>query len=87
MVGLKSAQSLKEYTIHHQLERVQVPVLVMLGRQDPRGDYAKAMAGAQRFPMAEVLTYEQCGHWPQVEHPQRFCGDVASFLQSQQAST
>jgi pimeloyl-ACP methyl ester carboxylesterase len=28
-----------------------------------------------------VLTYEKCGHWPHVEHPQRFAEDAASFLQ------
>jgi pimeloyl-ACP methyl ester carboxylesterase len=82
MAGLKSEQSLREYTIYHHLERVQVPVLVVLGREDPRGDLEKAMAGARRIPNAEILTYEKCGHWPQVEYPQRFCDDVASFLQS-----
>jgi 2-hydroxy-6-oxonona-2,4-dienedioate hydrolase len=86
MEGLKSEESLRDYTIYDRLGSVKVPTLVLMGREDPRGDYAKAQAGARLIPKSEIVTYEQCGHWPQVEHPERFCRDVSAFLKSQHAS-
>jgi 2-hydroxy-6-oxonona-2,4-dienedioate hydrolase len=86
MEGLKSEESLRDYTIYNRLGSVKVPTLVLMGREDPRGDYAKAQAGARLIPKSEIVTYEQCGHWPQVEHPERFCRDVSAFLKSQHAS-
>jgi pimeloyl-ACP methyl ester carboxylesterase len=81
MAGLLTAESLAEHTIYSALERVRAPTLAIVGREDPRGNYADTIANARRMPNATVLSYEKCGHWPHVEHPQRFAEDVASFLQ------
>ncbi len=59
---------------------MQAPALIIVGRNDPRGNYDDTVASAQRLPNAKILTYEKCGHWPHVEYPERFANDVAAFL-------
>ena len=80
MSGLKTEQSLREYTIYDRLARVKAPVLAIIGRNDPRGSYEHTVSGAKRLPNVQILTYDNCGHWPHVEYPERFARDVVTFL-------
>jgi pimeloyl-ACP methyl ester carboxylesterase len=38
------------------------------------------VAAARRLPLGEIVTYDGCGHWPQLEHAAQFNSDVATFL-------
>ena len=80
MNGLRAKSALEEFEVYSKLEKVAVPTLVILGREDPRGDYAEAVAAAKRLPQGRIVTYEGCGHWPHIEHPNKFSSDVAAFL-------
>lgn len=80
MSGMCDAGSLAELSVYDRLPDLKTPMLVILGREDPRGDYAATLEAAQRLPFAEIITYDGCGHWPQLEHPDRFNQDVMRFL-------
>jgi 2-hydroxy-6-oxonona-2,4-dienedioate hydrolase len=63
-----------------RLERMEVPTLVITGREDVRASCDLTMAGVKRMPDARLHIYEQCGHMPFMEHPERFNADVAAFV-------
>ncbi len=62
------------------LERIDREVLVVQGADDrviPPGSgkhFATHIAGAR------MLSIPRCGHWPHVEHPDRFGSAIGSFL-------
>jgi 2-hydroxy-6-oxonona-2,4-dienedioate hydrolase len=80
MSGMCEAASLAELSVYDRLPELKIPMLVVLGREDPRGDYTSTMEAARRLPLAEIITYDSCGHWPQLEHADRFNEDVTRFL-------
>ena len=61
-------------------ENISVPTLLVAGADDPlrRPGYAEEVAA--RIPDVELLVYPECGHLPNVEHPERFRADLLSFL-------
>jgi pimeloyl-ACP methyl ester carboxylesterase len=80
MKGLRDPRGLQDYEVYSKLEQVKIPALVIIGREDIRGDYDASVAAAKRLPQGKILTYEKCGHWPHMEHPERFNADLAAFL-------
>jgi pimeloyl-ACP methyl ester carboxylesterase len=80
MSGLRQESAIKEYEIRSRLEQIRVPTLVILGRQDPRGNFDQACESAMRIKDAELVAYHRCGHWPHIEHPETFNRDVTDFL-------
>jgi 2-hydroxy-6-oxonona-2,4-dienedioate hydrolase len=63
-----------------RLEQIGRPTLVIAGREDIRVSVEQTAAGTRRMPDARLKIYEQCGHLPYLEHPERFNQDVAEFL-------
>jgi len=61
-------------------EQVAVPTLVTAGAQDVLREPGYAEAIAARIPVAEVEVFEDCGHCPNVEHPERWNQLVLDFL-------
>jgi len=61
-------------------ERIRVPTLVIVGSHDRAigPQTARALAGA--LPNATLREYEDSGHFPYVEEPERFERDVTEFL-------
>lgn len=66
------------------LAQLQVPVLLIQGLQDALVPAAYTRHLALSLPRAQILEYEQCGHSPFVEQPERFNQDVLRFLASLQ---
>jgi non-heme chloroperoxidase len=66
------------------LTQFQVPVLLIQGLQDALVPAAYTRHLALSLPQAQLLEYEQCGHSPFVEQPERFNQDVLRFLASLQ---
>lgn len=60
-------------------EDVGCPTLVVAGAEDTLRlpGYASEISG--RIPSSELLTYEKCGHMPNIEFPERFVKDVVNF--------
>jgi pimeloyl-ACP methyl ester carboxylesterase len=61
------------------LERLDVPALVAWGRQDPVAVMPIADQLAHEIPGAERETWDDLGHYPQVEDPARVAAAVLGF--------
>lgn len=61
------------------LGRIDCPVLVCWGRDDPYLGPELARRYADRFPDSELLELDNAGHWPWIDRPE-LVGRVAGFL-------
>ena len=62
------------------LRRLDLPALALWGPLDPVAVLAIGERLAREIPNAELRTLEGLGHYPMLEHPQRFGEAVARFL-------
>ncbi|CAM4394068.1 alpha/beta fold hydrolase [Corallococcus exiguus] len=68
--------------LFHRRERlgeVKVPVLLIWGERDETLPVSLADEAARRLPQARVVRVE-CGHSPQLEHPERVLPELKAFL-------
>jgi pimeloyl-ACP methyl ester carboxylesterase len=68
------------YNILDRLEDVEIPTLVVWGRNDlivPAGD---AVEYARLIPGAQLVVFDRCGHLPMAERPVRFNRLLDRFL-------
>lgn len=63
-----------------QLPGLEMPVLVVWGRQDRTLPVTHAYRAAQRIPGAIVKIYDRCGHLPMYEQADAFNRDLLAFL-------
>jgi pimeloyl-ACP methyl ester carboxylesterase len=61
------------------LERCDLPLLVAWGRRDPVAVVAIAERIARGTPGARLETWDDLGHWPQIEAPDRVARTVGGF--------
>jgi pimeloyl-ACP methyl ester carboxylesterase len=61
------------------LERCDVPLLVAWGRRDPVAVVGIAEKIARSTPGARLETWDDLGHWPQIEAPARVVATVTGF--------
>lgn len=61
------------------LEVCDVPALVAWGRRDPVAVIAIAERLAREIPGARFETWDDLGHWPQIEDPARVAATVSAF--------
>jgi pimeloyl-ACP methyl ester carboxylesterase len=62
------------------LERLDIPMLVAWGELDPVAKLAIGERLARETPGADLTTWDDLGHYPQVEAPDRVAGAVADFI-------
>jgi 2-hydroxy-6-oxonona-2,4-dienedioate hydrolase len=65
-----------------RLELISVPTLLITGRNDIRATVESHERGSQRIPKARLVIFENCGHLPYMEHPQKFNHEALTFLAS-----
>ena len=65
----------------------ELPALVIWGRKDPFINWTYAERQRETFANAEVHVWDDCGHFPHVQHPGRTAEKVAAFLRSQMEPT
>lgn len=63
-----------------RLGRISAPTLVHWGRHNPMGDVSEAEGIATGVPGARLEIYERCGHFPQIEYPEKFNALSVGFL-------
>ncbi len=73
--------TLMGYNIRDRLVEIEVPTLIVWGRQDrvvpsPAGPIYERLIGEN----AEMVVFDRCGHLPMVERPQRFNRLIDEFL-------
>lgn len=80
MAGLMKTADSEEYRVYQRLEDIAVPTLVVTGREDVRASCELTEQAMPRLPNAELHIFDQCGHQPMGEHPDRFNPLVTEFL-------
>jgi pimeloyl-ACP methyl ester carboxylesterase len=69
------------YDIRDRLEDIEVPTLIVWGRNDRVVPVPAALSYKRRIgDNAELVIFDQCGHVPQIERPVRFNRVVERFL-------
>lgn len=69
---------------HHEdvLAKLDVPVLFVRGARDAGFNRERLLAVAGQVKHASVLVYEDSGHSPMIEEPERFNGDLLAFAKT-----
>jgi 2-hydroxy-6-oxonona-2,4-dienedioate hydrolase len=80
MRGIKERAALDHYDVTRRLGEIIVPTLVIWGRHDTRGELAEAQRFASQLPRGRMVMFEECGHLPYVEQPDRFNALAREFL-------
>ncbi len=65
-----------------ELKKVTVPALVMVGRHDFITNVSMAQEMAKHLPNARLEIFENSGHFPPVEEPEKFYRVVKQFVMS-----
>jgi len=63
------------------LHRIKLPVLIIWGDDDKIMPPACAALWRERLPDARLITVENCGHLPHIEHADAVASSVLSFLE------
>jgi 2-hydroxy-6-oxonona-2,4-dienedioate hydrolase len=79
MRGIKNRAALERLDVTSKISQVTAPSLVIWGRQDVRGSLEEAERAAKLLPDGQWVLYENCGHLPYLEHPDRFNAQVRDF--------
>jgi 2-hydroxy-6-oxonona-2,4-dienedioate hydrolase len=66
-----------------ELGRIDVPTLVVWGRENPFGEVPEATRMHEAIPGSRLELLEHCGHWPQHEQPERYNAISREFLRQQ----
>ena len=74
------AECMPAYDLRPRLPSLRAPVLVTVGRDDWITPVAAAEEIAGLVPSARLEIFENSGHSPQLEEPERFIGVVRGFL-------
>lgn len=62
-----------------RLQTIEIPTLVVWGKQDPVLPVSQAQA-AQRLPNVRLHLFDACGHWTHLEKAKEFNAQVLEFL-------
>jgi 2-hydroxy-6-oxonona-2,4-dienedioate hydrolase len=63
-----------------QMNAITAPTLVVWGRENPFGDVPEAQHMHEAIAGSRLELFEQCGHWPQHEHADRFNALSIEFI-------
>ena len=66
-----------------QLPQIQAKALIIHGDEDRLVPLASSQEAQRLIPNAKLKILEDCGHWPQRDHPEEFNRIVREFLMSQ----
>ena len=68
------------HRVYDKLEKMDLPVLIITGREDIRSNWELTVEGQKRMPDARLEIYDKCGHLPMSEYPDKFNEQVLEFL-------
>jgi pimeloyl-ACP methyl ester carboxylesterase len=63
----------------------QVPTLILWGRHDRMIPVEHAFAAHEAIPQSQLVIFDDSGHFPQAEEPQRFVQVVSDFVDTTEA--
>jgi pimeloyl-ACP methyl ester carboxylesterase len=76
------AHAPKSRSLDEELENIKSKTLIFWGRNDHGTSLDQALLLFQRIPRAELHVFDQCAHWVQWDHAERFSALVSDFLQA-----
>jgi len=79
---LKFARSADEETVTEQLSQLDMPSLLVWGRDDVVTPPEVAEEFRDRMPDARLEFIDKCGHAPMIEHPDTFNALTLDFLEA-----
>jgi 2-hydroxy-6-oxonona-2,4-dienedioate hydrolase len=65
-----------------RMGRISAPTRIYWGRHNPMGDVTEAEGIHAAIPGSELVIFEECGHFPQIEYPERFNEMAVEFLRA-----
>jgi len=68
------------YDLRSRLDELQMPALVIVGAHDWITPPPLAQDLASALPSAQLVVFEDSGHYPFLEEPERFVATVEAFL-------
>ncbi len=68
------------YDVVGRLGKISVPTLVMCGRHDPVVPIAHSELIHTGIPDSELVVFEESGHFPMIEEPEKFKDTVHRFI-------
>jgi pimeloyl-ACP methyl ester carboxylesterase len=77
---LNAIGGLVGYDILDRLEEVEIPTLIVWGRDDLIVPPSDALGFARRLRNSRIEVFDRCGHVPQLERPVRFNRLLEGFL-------
>jgi len=79
--GYTSAEVRQAYDVTHRLPDIDMPTLVLVGREDPVCSPAQAQILHEGIADSELLIFEQSGHFPNVEEPDLFVSKIREWFE------
>jgi len=71
---------LRTFDFENQLHKISCPSLIISGDQDWINDACHAREMAAKIPKAELHIFENCGHFAEIDQPEKFNDTVRRFL-------
>ena len=83
MLGMMDLEGSRPYRVADRLGEIEVPTLLVWGRDDPRVIFARAQEAAAKIPDSRLVGFEKCKHHPHIEHAERFNALARGFLKGE----
>jgi len=77
---LSIARSTQKHNMEEKLAEIELPVLLIWGKNDIITPPEVAQLFFNKLPNAELKWIDRCGHAPMMERPDEFAGYLKSFL-------
>lgn len=72
-------ETLNSWDVQDAIGQLNLPVLIIGGRNDHLIPAAALQKAAEKFPNVRLIIWPRMGHTPQLEHPERFNGILLKF--------
>ncbi|MCB9456192.1 MAG: alpha/beta hydrolase [Anaerolineaceae bacterium] len=73
-------QAIHNLDVTPHLPRIQADTLIIFGKQDRTVPISDAHLAAARIPHSQLTLFDECGHFPMVEYPQKFNEALGEFF-------
>jgi 2-hydroxy-6-oxonona-2,4-dienedioate hydrolase len=80
--GLPKGGPVREWFDLEALRDVQIPTLLLHGRDDRVVPYEDSLHFVARIPNSRLVLVNRCGHWLMIEHADEFNRLVTEFVQN-----
>lgn len=82
MEGMMDQERVRQFRIIHRFAELKLPIHIINGRDDILSSWERGIEVQRLLPNATIEIWENCGHLPYVENPERFNEAVRRFLKA-----